>query len=44
MNEPDFLTLDEVIRTRSLAEHGGSEGVRDLGLVDSALASAKNIF
>ena len=46
MNEPDFLTIDEVIRihARSLAEHGGSEGVRDVGLVDSALASAKNIF
>jgi len=46
VNEPDFLTIDEVIRihARSLAEHGGSEGVRDVGLVDSALASAKNIF
>lgn len=46
MNEPDFLTVDEVIciHARSLEEHGGSEGVRDLGLVDSALASAKNIF
>jgi death-on-curing protein len=38
--------LDEVLRihAQSLAEHGGSEGVRDLGLVESALASAKNIF
>ena len=46
MNEPIFLTLDEihVIHARSLAEHGGSEGVRDAGLVESALASAKNIF
>jgi death-on-curing protein len=46
VNEPDFLTIDEVfsIHARSLAEHGGSEGVRDLGLVESALASAKNIF
>ena len=46
MNEPDFLTLDEVLRihARSLAEHGGREGVRDFGLVDSALASAKNVF
>lgn len=45
-SEPTFLTLDEVlqIHTRSLAEHGGMEGVRDLGLVDSALASAKNAF
>ena len=46
MNEPKFLTLDEVLRIhdRSLAEHGGSDGTRDLGLVESALASAKNIF
>ena len=46
MNEPAFLTIDDVLRihARSLAEHGGSEGVRDLGLVESALASAKNVF
>ena len=46
MSEPAFLTLDEVrrIHARSLAEHGGSEGTRDPGLVESALASAKNSF
>ena len=46
MSESVFLELDEVLRihARSLAEHGGSEGVRDLGLVESALASAKNTF
>lgn len=46
MSEPVFLKLDEVlqIHARSLAEHGGSEGVRDSGLVESALASAKNTF
>ena len=46
MNELIFLTLDEVFRihARSLVEHGGSEGTRDPGLVESALASAKNIF
>jgi len=46
VNEPVFLTLDEVLRihTRSLVEHGGSEGTRDPGLVESALASAKNTF
>jgi death on curing protein len=46
VSEPVFLTLDEVLKvhTRSLAEHGGSEGIRDQGLVDSALASAKNTF
>jgi death-on-curing protein len=46
VNELIFLTLDEVFRihARSLAEHGGSEGLRDPGLVESALASAKNTF
>ena len=46
MNEPIFLELDEVLRihARSLAEHGGRDGIRDLGLVESALASAKNIL
>ena len=46
MNEPAFLTVDEVLRiqARSLAEHGGTEGVHDAGLVDSAVASAKNTF
>jgi death-on-curing protein len=46
VNEPIFLTLDEVFRihARSLAEHGGSNGTRDPGLVESALASAKNAF
>ena len=46
MSEPIFLTLDEVYRihARSLAVHGGSEGVRDPGLVESALASARNTF
>jgi death-on-curing protein len=40
------LELDEVrlIHARSLAEHGGSEGTRDPGLVESALASARNAF
>ena len=46
MNDLEFLTLDEVrqIHSRSLAEHGGMEGTRDPGLVESALASAKNTF
>lgn len=46
MSEPVFLELDDVLRlhSRSLVEHGGSEGIRDLGLVESALASAKNTF
>jgi death-on-curing protein len=46
VSEPVFLSLDEVLKIhgRSLVEHGGSEGIRDLGLVESALASAKNTF
>ena len=46
MNEPIFLELDEVLRihARSLDEHGGRDGIRDLGLVESALASARNIL
>ncbi len=46
MSEPIFLSLDEVlaVHVRSLVEHGGGDGVRDLGLVESALASAKNTF
>ena len=46
MSEPIFLTLDEVMRihARSLAEHGGADGVRDAGLIESALGSAKNTF
>jgi death on curing protein len=46
VSETVFLTLDEVLKihTRSLTEHGGSEGIRDQGLVESALASAKNTF
>ncbi len=46
MSEPIFLSLEEVlqIHARSLAEHGGVEGIREPGLVDSAFASAKNIF
>lgn len=38
--EPVFLTLDEVIEihTDMLTEYGGSEGIRDLGLLKSAVA------
>jgi death-on-curing protein len=46
VSEPILLSREEVmcIHARSLTEHGGSEGVRDPGLIDSALASAKNAF
>jgi death on curing protein len=46
VSEPIFLTLNEVMQlhARSLAEHGGTHGVRDPGLIESALASARNTF
>ncbi len=31
------------IHRRQIAEHGGTDGVRDLGLLDSALARPKNV-
>ena len=44
--EPTFLSLDQVmaLHRRSLAEHGGLDGVRDPGAVESALASAQNTW
>jgi death on curing protein len=46
VSELIFLKLDEVlqIHARSLAKHGGSDGIREPGLVASALASAENTF
>ena len=49
MNEdgdPRFLTLELVvlIHRRSLAEHGGIDGVRDPGGVESALAAGQNTW
>lgn len=39
-----FLTLEQVHRLHAmgLKDHGGSPGVRDAGLIESALASAQN--
>ncbi len=39
MNEPVFVTLEQVLRAheRSLQSHGGSPGVRDEGLFESAV-------
>jgi len=44
MTEPIWVRMDVVmaIHKRQLAEHGGDEGVRDLGLLESALARPKN--
>lgn len=46
MNEPEWI-LDQVvyaIHAEQLAEHHGREGVRDAGLLQSALDAPKNIF
>jgi death-on-curing protein len=46
MNEPKWI-LNEVvyaIHAEQLAEHGGLEGIRDVGLLQSALDAPKNIF
>lgn len=39
-----FLTLEQVHRlhTMGLEDHGGSPGIRDEGLIESAMASAQN--
>ncbi len=46
MKEPVWIR-DEVvaaIHLRQVAEHGGAEGVRDEGMLSSALARPKNLF
>lgn len=44
--EPEWLAEGEVIsiHNRQLAEHGGGAGVRDAGLLQSALARPQNSF
>jgi death-on-curing protein len=44
--EPRFLTREQVekLHDESLTHFGGTAGVRDSGLIDSALASAQNTF
>ena len=39
-----YLTLDEVLALHAalIARHGGAQGVRDMGLVESALARARS--
>jgi len=43
--DPDWLALDVVlaIHDEQLAEHGGGEGLRDLGLLESAMARPRNL-
>lgn len=44
MNEPCWLTVDEIIAIHDmqLAEHGGPPGLRDFGMLDFAIARARN--
>ena len=46
MREPIFLTLAEVfeIHTDQIKRYGGEEGLRDLGLLESALAQPEATF
>lgn len=46
MTEPFWLTRQaiEIIHDEQLAEHGGAAGLRDAGLLDSALARPRNLF
>ena len=46
MSDPIWLALDVVlaIHDEQLAEHGGQPGVRDRGLLESALGRQKNQF
>ncbi len=44
--EPEWISEEDTIaiHKRQLAEHGGGDGVRDMGLLQSALARPQNAF
>jgi death-on-curing protein len=46
MSEPVWIRQDVVLAAHeeALREHGGPEGVRDMGLLESALARPKNLY
>lgn len=46
MKDPSFLTLDEVLALHAdqIERYGGATGVRDLGLLESALAAPRATF
>jgi death on curing protein len=46
VNEPRFLELGEVLylHEESLARFGGAAGIREPGLIESALGSAQNAY
>ena len=45
-NEPKWLDVEAVLvmHAEQVAEHGGAGGVRDMGLLDSALARPRNAW
>ena len=46
MQEPFWISLEAAVafHERQLAEHSGGVGVRDIGLLESALAKPQNLF
>jgi len=46
VDDPIWITkeLTLAIHSRQLAEHGGADGVRDLGFLESALARPRQLF
>ena len=46
MDDPIWISLElaTAIHQRQLAEHGGADGVRDAGLLDSALGKPRHLF
>jgi death-on-curing protein len=46
VTEPVWIAKLEVlaIHDRQLAEHGGAAGIRDIGLLESAIARAQQLF
>ncbi|MFZ4071108.1 MAG: type II toxin-antitoxin system death-on-curing family toxin [Caulobacterales bacterium] len=46
MNPPRWIERRDllILHAESLAEHGGAEGLRDEGLLESALARPQNLF
>jgi death on curing protein len=46
MKEPRWLIIDEILafHTKQIREHGGSHGIRDKTLLESALARPQHLF
>ncbi len=46
MDDPIWISVELAIaiHKRQLAEHGGADGVRDLGLLESALGRPRHLF